>query len=72
MNWEELTKKIVDGMGFRDYHIEIKPEEKRGSLFIYDGGNFFKREPPEHRGEHQPYFPDGREKERRQNLFFLT
>lgn len=46
MNWEELTKKIADGMGFRDYHIEIKPEEKRGSLFIYDGGNSLKENLP--------------------------
>ncbi len=29
-------------MGFRDYRLEIKPEEKHGSLFIYDGGNLLK------------------------------
>ena len=33
-------------MGFRDYHIEMKPEEKRGSLFIYDGGSFLKESLP--------------------------
>jgi spoIIIJ-associated protein len=45
-NWETLTKNIVEFMGFRDYHIEIKPEEKRGSLFIYDGGSFLKESLP--------------------------
>ncbi|MGC9968263.1 MAG: R3H domain-containing nucleic acid-binding protein [Minisyncoccia bacterium] len=45
-NWETLVKNIVEFMGFRDYHIEIKPEEKRGSLFIYDGGGFLKENLP--------------------------
>ena len=45
-NWETYTKNIVEFMGFRDYHIEMKPEEKRGSLFIYDGGNFLKENLP--------------------------
>ena len=29
-------------MGFKDYKVEIKPEEKRGVVFIYDGGAAFK------------------------------
>ena len=33
-------------MGFRDYRVEIKPEEKRSSLFIYDGGNLLKENLP--------------------------
>lgn len=45
-NWETLTKKIVEFMGFRDYRVEIKPEEKRSSLFIYDGGNLLKENLP--------------------------
>ena len=45
-SWEELTKKIAEGMGFRDYHVDIKPEGKRGSLFIYDGGEFLKENLP--------------------------
>ncbi len=45
-NWETLTKKMVELMGFRDYRVEIKPEEKRGELFIYDGGNFLKEQLP--------------------------
>jgi predicted RNA-binding protein Jag len=44
--WETLIKKMVELMGFRDYRIEIKPAEKRGSLFIYDGGNFLKENLP--------------------------
>lgn len=45
-SWETITKNIVEFMGFRDYHIEMKPEEKRGSLFIYDGGSFLKESLP--------------------------
>jgi spoIIIJ-associated protein len=40
--WEEMAKKMVEYMGFRDYRVEIKAEEKRGALFIYDGGDFLK------------------------------
>lgn len=45
-SWEELTKKIAEGMGFRDYRVDIKPEEKHGALFIYDGGDFLKENLP--------------------------
>lgn len=45
-DWETLTKKIVEFMGFRDYRVDIKPEEKRGALFIYDGGNLLKENLP--------------------------
>lgn len=45
-NWETLTKNIAEGMGFRDYRVDIKPEEKRGSLFIYDGGDMLKENLP--------------------------
>ena len=45
-DWETLTKKIVEFMGFGDYHVEIKPEEKHGTLFIYDGGNLLKENLP--------------------------
>lgn len=45
-NWEDMTRKLVELMGFRDYRIEMKPEEKRGALFIYDGGNFLKEQLP--------------------------
>src|SRR5262249_50023650 len=45
-SWETLAKQIVEGMGFRDYRLEVKPEEKRGAVFIYDGGNFLKEALP--------------------------
>src|SRR3989344_3171784 len=45
-NWETLTKKIAEFMGFRDYRVEIKPEEKHGALFIYDGGDTLKENLP--------------------------
>ncbi len=45
-SWEEMTKKLAESMGFRDYRIEMKPEEKRGSLFIYDGGSVLKENLP--------------------------
>jgi spoIIIJ-associated protein len=38
--WESFVKSIVDQMGFRDYHLEIDPEEGRGSLFIYEDNAF--------------------------------
>jgi predicted RNA-binding protein Jag len=45
-SWEAMTKKLVEFMGFRDYRVEIKPEEKRGTLFIYDGGDMLKENIP--------------------------
>lgn len=45
-NWETLTRTLVELMGFRDYRVEMKPEEKRGALFLYDGGNFLKENLP--------------------------
>jgi R3H domain len=45
-DWEAITKKLAELMGFRDYRVEMKPEEKRGALFIYDGGNFLKEQLP--------------------------
>ncbi|MDO8536833.1 MAG: R3H domain-containing nucleic acid-binding protein [bacterium] len=35
-NLETFVKKIIDGLGFRDYRLEIKPNEKHGAVFIYD------------------------------------
>ena len=45
-NWETFIKKMVDLMGFRDYRLDMKPEEKRASLYIYDGGEFLKENLP--------------------------
>ena len=40
--WEQTVKKIVELMGFGDYRIEIKPERKRASVFIYDNPGLIK------------------------------
>jgi predicted RNA-binding protein Jag len=45
-NWEAMAKQITEFMGFRDYRIEAKPEEKRVALFIYDGGDMLKENLP--------------------------
>ena len=34
--WEQVVKKLVELMGFSDFRVEIKPERKRASVFIYD------------------------------------
>jgi len=45
-SWDTIAKNMVEFMGFRDYKIEVKPEERRGSLFIYDGGDMLKENLP--------------------------
>jgi len=45
-DWETRAKNLAEFMGFRDYRIEMKPEEKRGALFIYDGGTMLKENLP--------------------------
>ena len=44
--WEVLIKEIVDRMGFRDYRLEVSPEENRASLFIYEDAEPFKENLP--------------------------
>ena len=44
--WEALIKEIVDRMGFRDYRLEVSPEENRASLFIYEDSGLFKENLP--------------------------
>jgi predicted RNA-binding protein Jag len=44
--WETLIKEIVDRMGFREYRLEVLPEENRASLFIYEDEGFFKENLP--------------------------
>ncbi|MDP2668876.1 MAG: R3H domain-containing nucleic acid-binding protein, partial [bacterium] len=46
-NWEPLIKKIVELMGFGDYRVEIRPEQKRGSIYIYDNESLIKEKLPE-------------------------
>ena len=35
-NLETFVKKIIEFMGFSDFRVDVKPEERRGSVFIYD------------------------------------
>ena len=45
-SWDTIAKNMVEFMGFRDYKIDVLPEERRGSLFIYDGGDMLKENLP--------------------------
>lgn len=40
--WEQVVKKLVELMGFGDFRVEIKPERKRASVFIYDNPTLIK------------------------------
>jgi spoIIIJ-associated protein len=44
--WEPLIKEIVERMGFRDYRLEIVPDQDHASLFIYEDTAFFKESLP--------------------------
>jgi predicted RNA-binding protein Jag len=44
--WGTLIKKIIEYMGFSDYHLEVKPDQKRGSIFIYDNPDLIKENLP--------------------------
>jgi predicted RNA-binding protein Jag len=45
-NWESFIKKTLDLVGFRDYRLEIKIEERRGSVFIYEDQDMVKENLP--------------------------
>ncbi len=45
-NLEQLVKKIVEFMGFEDYRVETKPDQKRGAVFIYDNPTLIKENLP--------------------------
>jgi len=44
--WETLIKKILEYVGFGDYRVEIKPDQKRGSVYIYDNSDLVKENLP--------------------------
>ncbi len=46
MDWEIFIKKTFDLIGFKDYRLEVKPEEKRAALFIYEDQNLIKENLP--------------------------
>jgi spoIIIJ-associated protein len=39
MDWELFIKKTFELLGFKDYRLEVKPEEKHAALFIYEDPN---------------------------------
>jgi spoIIIJ-associated protein len=45
-NWESFIKKTFDLVGFKDYRLEIKIEERRGSVFIYEDQEMVKENLP--------------------------
>jgi predicted RNA-binding protein Jag len=45
-NWESFIKKTLELIGFTDYHLEIKIDERRGSIFIYEDQEMVKENLP--------------------------
>ncbi len=45
-NWESYIKKTLDLIGFTDYRLEIKIDERRGSVFIYEDQEMVKENLP--------------------------
>jgi len=45
-NWETFIKKTLDLVGFKDYRLEIKIDERRGSVFIYEDQEMIKENLP--------------------------
>ena len=46
MDWEQFIKQTVDHIGFSDYRLEMKIEERRGSLFIYENQEMIRENLP--------------------------
>lgn len=46
MDWEIFIKTTFDLIGFKDYRLEVKPEEKRAALFIYEDQNLVRENLP--------------------------
>jgi len=46
MDWEIFIKKTFDLIGFKDYRLEVKPEEKHAALFIYEDQNLVRENLP--------------------------
>ena len=45
-NWESFIKEVLKRLGFVDYHLEIKIDERRGSIFIYEDQEMVKENLP--------------------------
>lgn len=44
--WDDFIKHMFDLMGFRDYRAEVKEDEKRGIVFIYEDQALLKENLP--------------------------
>jgi spoIIIJ-associated protein len=44
--WETYVKSLVEGMGFRDYRLEVNEAENHGELFIYENEALIKEQLP--------------------------
>lgn len=45
-SWELHIKKIVEGMGFSDYRLELSEDGNHNSLFIYENENLIRENLP--------------------------
>ncbi|HUC01412.1 MAG TPA: R3H domain-containing nucleic acid-binding protein [Candidatus Paceibacterota bacterium] len=45
-NWESFIKEALERIGFTDYRLEMKLDERRGSLFIYENQEMIKENLP--------------------------
>lgn len=45
-NWEAFITRMLDLAGFKDYRVEVKPDEKRGLVFIYENQQMLKESLP--------------------------
>jgi predicted RNA-binding protein Jag len=45
-NLETLVKKLIELMGFSDFRVDVKPDQRRGSVFIYDSPSLIKENLP--------------------------
>ena len=45
-NWETFIKKTLYLIGFKDYRLEVKIDERRGSVFIYEDQEMVKENLP--------------------------
>lgn len=45
-NTETFVTKIIEYMGFTDYRVEMKADQKRGTVFIYDNPTLVKENLP--------------------------
>jgi spoIIIJ-associated protein len=45
-NWEPFIKQTIELIGFTDYNLELKLDEKKGSVFIYENQELLKEHLP--------------------------